>query len=328
MKRLCKTFLIALFCIFFLTSCSKSEANSTNVTSASSVSDNENLNIDFQKIIQERNYIKPTNHANDEFLQKFFPELNIETDEEIEEDISMEEAEVEEEIETEEETIEETSESEVVIEEIIEEIPKKYVALTFDDGPDKRYTLDILALLDEYDAVATFFDQGKNIDAHPELTLAEYEAGCEVENHTYSHINMKNSSYDTILDEINKCSESIYNATGTYPIFVRPPYGNVDKKALADCGLAATNWSVDTRDWSSRNVDKIMKVIYDEEDLSNQVILMHQTYATSVDALEVLLEYLKENGYTTVTLKEMFENVYEEEIVPGTIYGYSYYARK
>lgn len=327
MKRLCKTFLIALFCIFFLTSCSKSEANSTSIVSSSSISENENLNIDIQKIIQERNYIKPTNHIKDEFLQKFLSEINIETNEEIEEveeDIPIEETEVQ----TEEVTIEENSETEIVIEEIVEEIPRKYVALTFDDGPDKRYTLDILALLDEYDAVATFFDQGKNIDAHPELTLAEYEAGCEVENHTYSHINMKNSSYNTILDEINKCSESIYNATGTYPIFVRPPYGNVDKNALADCGLAATNWSVDTRDWSSRNVDKIMQVIYDEEDLSNQVILMHQTYKTSVDALEVLLEYLKENGYTTVTLKEMFENVYEEEIVPGTIYGYSYYARK
>lgn len=208
---------------------------------------------------------------------------------------------------------------------------KKLVALTFDDGPSKTKetsnTEDILNLLSEYDAVATFFEIGENIKKHPELILMEYEAGCEIGNHSYSHIDFVKSkkSYEDKLKEISDTNDLIYEITGNMPNLFRMPYMSINEKVAGNINMATILWSLDTNDYSLRNKDKIMKIIKEkdmESSLDGEVILMHSNHVESVETLKELLPYLTENGYQTVTVSELFMYRYNEEIEMNKIYGW------
>lgn len=205
---------------------------------------------------------------------------------------------------------------------------KKMVCLTFDDGPSKKNTKNIVDLLIKYDMRASFFEVGNIAVSNPDLVLYEYEAGNEICNHSYSHLNMKKSSYDEVINEISKTNEILKNITGEDVIYVRPPYGSVNKDALKDSNMCSILWSVDTRDWESRNKDKIMDVIKSEETLDGAVILMHSSHQETVEALKLLLPYLEENGYQTVTISEMFKYRYGEIPEAGKIYNYTYFIKQ
>ena len=86
----------------------------------------------------------------------------------------------------------------------------KYIALTFDDGPHPVYTPEILDILKENNAKATFFVIGKNAKNYPDLILREKEEGHEIGNHTYSHPDMKGISVDKAVEEIIKDIKNVY----------------------------------------------------------------------------------------------------------------------
>ncbi|MBQ7013638.1 MAG: polysaccharide deacetylase family protein, partial [Oscillospiraceae bacterium] len=106
----------------------------------------------------------------------------------------------------------------------------KLIALTFDDGPNTTTTNEILDILEEYDAKASFFLIGTNINEESAVSVKRaYDMGCEIDNHTKTHANLPGRSEEEILEEVNFVNEAVYEITGEYPKFFRPPFIATDQ---------------------------------------------------------------------------------------------------
>lgn len=182
---------------------------------------------------------------------------------------------------------------------------KPMVALTFDDGPNPQSTYRILDTLSKYNAVATFFDLGKSVEAYPEIVKREEAIGCEVASHTYSHYNLNNLSASFIKDEINKSANAFRKVLGHDVSLVRPPYGNANALVQANVPYPLIHWNIDTLDWKSRNKEAILKEVRAIENYDGKIILMHSIYLTTADAVEVIVPELINKGYQLVTISEM-----------------------
>lgn len=178
------------------------------------------------------------------------------------------------------------------------------VALTFDDGPSPKYTPLLLDGLKERNVRATFFLLGKNVKENQELVQRMQAEGHLLGNHTYNHVQLNKIPETTARQEILKTNNEIYEATGKYPEYMRPPYG-AWKKNMELCGeMLPVFWDIDTLDWKSQNVDAILKAAGEEPE-DGSIILMHDEYQTSVEAALLLIDRLKEKGYEFVTVDEL-----------------------
>lgn len=207
----------------------------------------------------------------------------------------------------------------------VDETPKKMIALTFDDGPNKTNTNAILDLLEQYNAKATFFVCGSNLTSGMSATLKRtITLGCEIGNHTYSHKDMKTLSEQDLLDEIQNTNEKIaqYSGTDYKCTLYRPPYGNINRSVmdkLYNNGIRmySIHWSSDSLDWDYQNQYKKGQISRDEaiqstfdtivrETTEGTVILMHDIHSITPDVLKLVLEKYTAEGYTFVTISELF----------------------
>jgi len=190
------------------------------------------------------------------------------------------------------------------------ETKEKVVALTFDDGPTKNVD-DILALLDDYDAKATFFLIGNEIEKSPEMAAEIAKKGHQLGNHTYSHNRMIFKSQSFIKTEIEDTNKLIKKAGYTGEIDFRPPNGKkliglpyYLKKANMDTIL----WNIEP-DTYYQSVEH--KVNYVKESVNpGSIILMHPMYdetGEEIRAIEGILKTLTEEGYTFITVNELQE---------------------
>lgn len=189
---------------------------------------------------------------------------------------------------------------------------EKCVALTFDDGPHPEYTLQILDILDKYDAKATFFVIGENADKYRDIVKEEYDRGHEIGNHTYTHPDLKKISASEFLEEIKKTKEIIEEITGETPVLFRPPGGYLNNSIVNELteqnGIPVLwSWRQDTRDWacpsSSSISNSVLKNLKDGD-----IILFHDYNAKKSPtpaALETILSELSEKGYKFVTVSEL-----------------------
>lgn len=184
---------------------------------------------------------------------------------------------------------------------------KPMIALTFDDGPGYNDASDrILDVLEQYGVRATFFMVGKNAKDHPDNLKRKLELGCELGNHTWDH---NHYGSNVTASDIKQCSDAIYNATGQYPTCFRSPGGNTTQAILNECkneNMVLYYWSLDTLDWKNRNADavydKVMKNVSDGD-----IILMHEIYPTTADAVEKMVPELIKQGYQLVTCQELVQ---------------------
>ncbi len=188
----------------------------------------------------------------------------------------------------------------------------KQIALTFDDGPCKLYTQEILEILSEYNAKATFFVIGQNAEKFPELIKLEKENGHEIGNHTYSHPEMRKITVEQFEEEITKTQQILKEITGEYPVLFRPPGGYlsnsiVEKISSNNCRTVLWSWRQDTRDWEKPKADVIVNnVISNIKD--GDIILFHDYNtkgSTTPEALRKLLPKLRDMGYEFVTVSEL-----------------------
>lgn len=205
----------------------------------------------------------------------------------------------------------------------INEPDKKMVALTFDDGPHAVYTNQILDVLEQYGAVATFFEVGENLYKAPDALNRALEMGCELGSHTYSHINLATATEREIKEELEKTNALFEEVTGRIPTLLRPPYGESGKLLCSISDQYLIGWSVDTLDWKYRNTDKIINTVKKEDDLDGDVILMHSIYKTTADAVEILVPWLIQNGYQLVTVSELMQYRLKGSLQKGFYYGYT-----
>lgn len=183
------------------------------------------------------------------------------------------------------------------------EIPPR-VALTFDDGPHPVYTKSLLDGLRERGVKATFFVVGENIPGNEKLIDQMEKDGHLIGNHTYDHADISKLSDEKNCEELQKTSDLVKQITGHGTAYVRPPFGNWKDSMDCQVSMIAVKWTIDTLDWQSRNaaeiVNKVMQQISDHD-----MILMHDYYATSVDAALQIVDKLKKEGYEFVTVEEL-----------------------
>lgn len=203
----------------------------------------------------------------------------------------------------------------------------KLIALTFDDGPDTTTTAKLLDALKARGVKATFFVLGQRINdtTIPLLQRMETE-GHAIGNHSNSHKNMRNLSAADIKKELDACSNKIEKAIGHKPTIMRFPGGNYDDEArlcARNAGMAAIQWSVDTRDWESRNVTSIVNATFNNKYAKvkdGAIILMHDIYPTTVDAAIKVVDRLLKEGYTMVTVPELL-TLRGGGAAPGVVYN-------
>lgn len=181
---------------------------------------------------------------------------------------------------------------------------KPMVALTYDDGPAGNNTLRILDTLKKYNARATFFVVGYNLDGNEEIIKKIAEQGSEVANHTASHKDLAKLTIEELNYEVNSVADKIKSLTGQKNVLIRPPYGSVNDFVMSSLTEPVILWSIDTEDWKTKNpeatLNHVKATVYD-----GAIILMHDLHSETADATEMLVEWLTNEGYQIVTVSEM-----------------------
>lgn len=185
------------------------------------------------------------------------------------------------------------------------DINKPIVALTFDDGPSK-YTNEILDILKDNDICATFFVLGNKVPYGQETLLKMLENGNEIGNHTYNHKWLAHLDEIEIKNQISKTQEVIFEYTRYLPKVFRPSYGDIPKEMRKEINLEVTLWNVDTLDWKLKNKTQIIKRAT-RNTKDGDIILMHDTYKRTKDALPEIINTLKKKGFQFVTISELNE---------------------
>ncbi|MFD3684032.1 polysaccharide deacetylase family protein [Nocardiopsis sp. NPDC058631] len=191
----------------------------------------------------------------------------------------------------------------------------KCVALTFDDGPGE-HTDELLDMLAEYDASATFYVLGSLVDEFPEPVARMAAEGHELGNHTWKHDDLAGLSAEAVKSDIERTNQAVHDVIGSDPPTIRPPYGSLNGRVRETVEQPLILWDVDTLDWQSRDTDAIS-----EHALTNavpgSVVLFHDIHRTSVQAIPDVLAGLHREGYHFVTVTDIFG---DEELAPGRVY--------
>ena len=189
---------------------------------------------------------------------------------------------------------------------------KKYCSLTFDDGPNLGHDTtmnDMLDILEKYNIKASFFLIGNKINKENKKVIKRaFDMGCDIENHSWTHPDMAKLTREEILDEYNKCDEAIIKITGKKPEFFRPPYISVSNlmHEVIDtpfiCGHGCKDWELEV---SADERIKLMK----EGTKDGVLYLLHvmEGNTNTLKALETFIPELLSQGYTFVTVPEMFK---------------------
>lgn len=180
----------------------------------------------------------------------------------------------------------------------------KYIALTFDDGPSRKYTPILLDGLKERGVHATFFLMGKNIEGEEDIVKRMSEEGHLIGNHSYEHIQLTKAGAKAVCEAVEHTQEQIEAITGKRPEYIRPPYGDWNEELEEEIGMTPVLWSLDSLDWKLKDTGKIIRqVLKDVKD--GDIILLHDIFLSSVEAALELIDILQKEGYVFVTADEL-----------------------
>lgn len=181
---------------------------------------------------------------------------------------------------------------------------KKVIALTFDDGPNYN-TNRLIDVLNEYNVKATFFVLGSRAFDNEEIIRKMSDSGMEIGNHTFNHLLLTRESEDVIKREIEDTNNIIYSFTGKMPSLLRPSYGSVNSKIKKMVNMPIIIWDIDTLDWKYHNSKRITSRVVNKA-RDGDIILMHDIYSASVNAVLNIIPILQKEGYEFVTVSELF----------------------
>jgi peptidoglycan/xylan/chitin deacetylase (PgdA/CDA1 family) len=194
---------------------------------------------------------------------------------------------------------------------------KHMVAITFDDGPDPKWTPKILEILKQKKAPATFFVLGSQVQQYPDLLERIAREGHEIGNHSYTHQNLAEAGDEEIELELNATTRLIEAVTGHSTAYFRPPYnsdgtptqpGEVRALRVArDLGYLTVGQSIDPDDWERPGVEALIQRVKKQRG-EGSVILLHDAggdRSQTVAALPSIIDYLRERGDVIVPLSEI-----------------------
>ncbi len=205
---------------------------------------------------------------------------------------------------------------------------KPMVAIAFDDGPiaGSNYPARIQNALSENGFHATFFYWGERIAGNEAEIKRAQELGFEIANHTWSHPDMTTLSADQMKEEIQKCANALTAITGQEEFLIRPPFLSVNDTFKQVAGVPLVNCSVYSMDWEKATKDQIINTITSgmaDGSLNGQIVLAHENYETTTQAMEYLAPYMKSQGWQIVTVSEMFK-ANGKTMYNGTVYNNIY----
>jgi len=194
------------------------------------------------------------------------------------------------------------------------------IALTFDDGPS-TLTNDILDILQEHNVVATFYVLGSLVARHGDIVLRAHDMGCEIANHTWSHLSAEGASADSLRSQLQRTRDEIESTIGIPSTNFRPPFGSITRNlqnVTGEFGYPIILWSIDPSDYLSisptRIYDFIMNRVQDRD-----IILLHDIHKRTLDATKRLVPSLVEQGFQFVTVSELM-HFSDITLAPGKIY--------
>lgn len=192
------------------------------------------------------------------------------------------------------------------------ETDKKQIAISFDAAWGNDDTQDLINILKEYGAPATFFVVGAWVDKYPESVKALSDAGHQIQNHSNTHPHLPQLSTEQIKDEINSCNQKIEKITGKCPTLLRPPYGDYNNtviQTLTDMKMNVIQWDVDSLDWKENATpDSICKRVTSKVK-NGSIVLFHNDADHTPAALPNILKTLKDQGYEFVFISDL---IYKE----------------
>lgn len=195
------------------------------------------------------------------------------------------------------------------------------VALTFDDGPDPRFTNQVLDVLSQYNIPATFFLLGSRASAYPEIVTSIHNEGHVIGNHTYFHPNLVDESdIDTLEREVTRTEDVLNDIIGYRTKLFRPPYGFLYEELvekLAELNYLVIGWSVDSLDWQEDPPEVIASNVLDYTH-PGAIILMHDgaelegDRTNTIESLHQIIPTLLEHGYEFVTVPDLLNIPFEK----------------
>ncbi len=183
----------------------------------------------------------------------------------------------------------------------------KEISLTFDVAWENSNTQELIDILDEYGARATFFITGDWCDRYPDDVKQFSEAGHEIGNHSDQHPHVKGMNVNDLISDTKAASLKIKDITGTEPALYRAPYGEYDDSlmtTIGGMGMKVIQWDVDSIDWKDPTPEDITKKVVGGVK-SGSIVLFHNDLENTTKALPDILEQLKGQGYSFVPVSEL-----------------------
>ena len=192
-----------------------------------------------------------------------------------------------------------------------DDLDKRYIALTFDEGPSS-YTQQVLDILEEKGVSATFFLQGDAVEANPGAARAIADAGHEIGSNGYSDTDLAALSSDELREEITGGFDAIEEATGERVSLLRAPYASFSTENWAesmDLLSGVVSWNLDSGDWLLPGAESVEQNVVGAAQTGCIVLLTDNetTGEQLVEALPGIIDQLQEDGFTIVTLSELIE---------------------
>lgn len=189
-------------------------------------------------------------------------------------------------------------------EEVVWTRAEKKVAITFDDGPDSRWTPLLLDGLKARGVKATFFVIGEKAEMNPELIQRMAAEGHLIGNHTYSHVQLNALSTQQACAQVKAVNDILEGLTGKEVLYLRPPFGEWSRKKDCPQNMIAVYWDVDPLDWKKTDPQQIARDVLSQVE-PGDIILLHDIYESSVRAAFLIVDELLRQGYEFETVEDL-----------------------
>jgi peptidoglycan/xylan/chitin deacetylase (PgdA/CDA1 family) len=193
----------------------------------------------------------------------------------------------------------------------------KQIALTYDDGPNDPYTMQLLDVLARHDVRVTFFMIGKFVRQKPEIVRAAAQAGHVIGNHTFTHPKLLFESAESTRKELQDCTATLTDVIGEHSNLFRPPFGwrrPATLRIVRELGLVPVMWNITAYDWSAASAKAIEQKVERHLHGGNVILLhdgRHRAMGTdrscTIAATDNLIRKHKDRGFEFVTISEMMK---------------------
>lgn len=190
---------------------------------------------------------------------------------------------------------------------IYNEKPQEYkyaISMTFDDGPNNNKTEEILSYLKEYDFTATFFMVGNKLLTEAETVKSVDKQGSEIGYHSMNHSYFTKQDSSIIKNELSEANNILKSIIGKEFKIARAPYGSYNEKTIEALNMPLVLWSIDTNDWRYKDVDYLIEYVKNNNK-ERDIILMHDSYQTSADAVKEILKYFYINDIKVLSIENL-----------------------